>query len=238
MKLIRNSGKVLANLKTLPDQPVICKVPMTVHFPVRFTEIGLAQFGSTVQIYGLFAIILESGEYSLCNVNALIQTKPSVIEKILIDNVEYYQFKYLPGDELILTTDLVQRSSLLFLAIDEFFFKGKVPYYVEYDDLGKLFDSAKKHTGTSANITPAVVEFMAAYISRKRENKNKYIREGAKSMSDFDRKHLAIVPLRSVLWSAPGTVNKLTGAHYDDGVIAALAHQNTELKNIERVLRA
>lgn len=238
MKLIRNAGKVLSQLIDLPGQPIKTKVDLMIHVPTRFSEVGLASVGSTVQIFGLFAIILKTGEYALCNVNALVEIKPSLIEKVTIDDVEYYQFQFLAGDTVIQSKDLVCRSSLIFSAIEEFVFKGKIPYYVGYEDMGKLFDTAKEHARTSANIHPAVMEFMAAYIARNRKNPTKFIRQMAKTEADFESSDLMWVPLRSVYFSAPSTVNKLSGAYFDNGVVSALVQKNERSEKIENILRS
>ena len=104
--------------------------------------------------------------------------------------------------------------------------------------MGKLFDTAKKHAKTSADILPSVVEFMAAYIARYKNDRTKYLREVAKTPKDFDMKNLAWVPMRNVFWSAPGTVNKLAGAYFEQGVTSALVNPSQRVEKIESVLRA
>jgi hypothetical protein len=239
MKLIRNAQKVHSVLRDLPGQPVTTSANLTIHVPVRFTEIGLASVGSSVFIYGLFAMILDSGEYALCNVNALVEIKPSLIERVVIGGNDYLQFKFFPGDTVIVTKELVCRSSLIYTAINEFVFKGKVPYYVDYDDVGKLFDTAKKHAKTSATILPSAMEFLAAFIARSKQDRTKFIRETAESFNDFHREKLEWVPLQSVYWSAPNTVNKLAGAYGgSDGIVSAIVNPTHRAERIEKILRA
>lgn len=239
MKRIRNAQKVLSQLVDQPGQPVTTKSNLTIHIPVRFSEIGLASVGSSVFVYGLFAMILDSGEYALCNVNALVEIRPSLIEKIMIDDTEYYQFRFYPGDVVIQTKELVCRSSLIYTAIEEFVFKGKVPYYVEYEDMGKLFDSSKKHSKTSANIIPSVMEFLVAYIARSKSDRTKFLRETIQTKQDIQPEKLEWVPLRSVYWSAPNTVNKLAGAYGgSDGIVSALVNPSQRVERIEKILRA
>ena len=216
----------------------MAKTGLTVQFPVRFREIGLAQVGASSFVFGLFAIILDSGEYALCNVNALIEMGPAAVDIVTIEGNPYYNFHYAAGQVVMQTKELVCRAPLIFKAIDEFVFKGKIPWYVDYDDMGKLFDTAKKHARTSADILPSVVEFMAAYIARSKNDRTKYLREVAKSPKDFDRKNMEWVPMKSVFWSAPGTVNKLAGAYFSQGVTSALVNPSERVEKIERVLRA
>ena len=236
MKLkVRNPEKVLSVLSDLPGKPVVTKQKITLQFPVRFSEIGLAKVGTETFVFGLFAIALDSGEYAVCNVNSLIELGKGLVEKEVIGEVEYFNFTFQPGDIVFKTKELVARPSLIYTAIDEFVFKGKIPHYLDYDDMGKLFDTAEHFAKTSAKILPSVTEFMAAYIARDKENRIKYIRETATQYKDF--KNLKWVPMQSVYWSAPGTVNKLAGAYFQDGIISAIVNPSERVDKIERILR-
>lgn len=236
--LRRDGKKVLSVLSDLPGQPVITKAALTVQFPVRFKEVELAKISANTFAYGLMALILETGEYALFNVNALVELGPAPVEISEIEGVEYFSFRYQPGDVVIKTKDLVCRSSLIYKAIEEFVFKGKVPWYLDYEDMGKIFDTAKKHANTSATILPSIVEFMASYIARSKADRTRYLREVAKTPSDYARDKLTWVPLRSVYWSAPGTVNKLAGAYFQDGVVSAIVNPSDTVPKIESILRA
>lgn len=235
---VRNAVKVLAALSDVPDKPVIAKAALTIQFPVRFGEIGLAKIGTNSYVYGLFAILLETGDYALCNVNAYVELGAAAVELITIDDTQYYQFQYQKGDIVFKTKELVCRANLIYRAIEEFVFKGKIPWYVGYEDMGKIFDTAKKHARTSAEILPSVVEFMAGYIGRDKTDRIKYIREVGKDYKDFTQAKMAWVPMRSVYWSAPGTVNKLAGAYFSDGITSALVNPSERTEKIESILRA
>lgn len=234
---VRNAEKVLSTLIDLPGKPVIAKSRITIQIPARFREIGLARIGAQTYVFGLFVMILDTGEYALCNVNAYIELGPWTFEKTIIDDEEYYDLIFEPGSILFKTKDLVCRPALVYRAIDEFVFKGKVPWYVGYEDMGKLFDTAKKFTKTRADIIPSVMEFIAAYIARDKNDRSKFLREKAKTPADY-LKNLAWVPMRSVYWSAPGTVNKLSGAYFQDGIVSAIVNPSERVEKVESILRA
>ena len=234
---VRNAEKVLSVLIDLPGKPVITKEALTIQLPVRYREIGLAQVGASTFVFGLFAMILETGEYALCNVNNLVELGPANVTTVTIDETEYYEFHFPKGSVVFQTKELVCRPTLIFTAISEFVFKGKVPWYVGYEDMGKLFDTAKSHAKTRADIHPSVMEFIAAYIARDKDDRIKYLRETAKTDADFQKK-LAWVPMQSVYWSAPGTVNKLAGAYFQDGIVSAIVNPSDRVEKIENILRA
>lgn len=233
----RNAEKVLSQLSDLPGKPVIAKSNLVIQVPCRFNEMGLAQIGSSVFVYGLLAIILETGEYAVCNVVAYMELGSCIIDKTTIDDVDYYNFHFKAGDVVFKTKELIKRANLVFSAMREFFLNGKIPWYVSYEDLGKIFDTAKRHSGTRAEITAPIIEFMAGYVARDKEDRSKFLRETAKTKEDFKKK-LTWVPMKSVYWSAPGTVNKIAGAYFQDGIVSAIVNPSEKTEKIESILRA
>lgn len=237
-KLRRNAELVLSQLKENSAGQIIAKLPMVIQVPVRFSEIGLGEIGINTFTYGLLAIILESGDYAVLNVNALLELNPYKLSIVTVDDVDYHQFHFDAGDVVIKTTDLVKREAMLFNVFNEFIFNGKVPWYTDYEDLGKLFDTAKYHAGSNVAQNPEVIEFIASMVSRSKNDRTKYIRSVAQKQSDFTLNDIDYVPLKSVYWSVTSTVNKLTGSHFADGVTSALVTPTTKTDKIERILRA
>lgn len=237
MLLKRNAGKVLEALGDTPGKPVIAKKALKILFPTRFRDINLAIIGETSYVFGLFAVVVGE-EYALINLNCYLELGKAAISKAKYADGEYYVYSYEPGDIVIKTKEVVARSNLIFTAIDEFVFKGKVPWYMNYEDMGRLFSTAEEFAGTKAKLIPSVMEFLAAYIARKKDDRSKYIRDGATKYEDFDLSKIAWVPLRSVYWSAPGTVNKLSGAYFADGVVSALVNPSQKVEKVESILRA
>ena len=237
-KYRRNVSAVHATLKENQAGQVLTKVPCKIQVPVRFSEIGLGQIGIDTFTYGLLAIILETGEYAVLNVNALLQLDPYKQSIVTIDEVDYHEFYFDAGSVVIKTTDLVKNEALLFNVFDEFIFKGKVPWYTEYEDLGKLFDTAAYHAGSRVAQNPEVIEFIASMVSRSKDDRTKYIRETARGLADFTLSNIDYVPLKSVFYAVKSTVNKLTGSYFADGVTSALVSPTTQIDKIERILRA
>lgn len=237
MKYVRDQERTLAALKERPDGSWIATEKLTIQIPTRFRDVHLASIGSSVYAFGFFPIILDSGRYGLMNANAFIELGQFVIRIIDIGEVSYYEFAFDEGCIVFKTLDVLQRTEPIFTALNEFIFMGKIPWYARYDDIGRLFDTAKEISGTKANIVSGIMEFMAAYIARDVRDKSKFIRQTAKTRDDFD-KYLAWVPMKSVYWSAPGAVNKLAGAYTQDGIVAELVNPSQQVSKVESILRA
>lgn len=236
-KYQRNAQRVLANLKENQAGQIIAKEACKIQVPVRFSEIGLGEIGINTYTYGLFAVILESGEYAVCNINAIVELQPYKQTLTTINEVEYHEFHFEPGSVVIKTTDLVKREPILYRVFDEFIFKGKVPWYVEYEDLGKLFDTAKHHAGSNVSQNLEVIEFIASMITRSSKDRTKYIRNVISSFGDLTLSNIDYVPLKSVFYSVNSTLNKIAGSYYNDGIASALVNPSNEVGSIEAILR-
>lgn len=233
----RNAEVVLSNLHKNPTGQVLCKKNCKIQVPVRFSEVGLGEIGMTVFTYGLFALILESGEYSVLNVNSILELNPYKITMVTIDDVDYHEFHFDAGQVVIKTSSLIQSNTLIYNVMDEFIFKGKIPWYVGYEDVGKLLDTAKYHADSDVGQNPEVMEFIASMITRSAEDRTKYIRSVAETYEDFDVKNISYVPLKSVLWSVNNTVNKIAGSYFSEGVVSALVNPSHSTEQVERLLR-
>lgn len=237
-KFKRNAPAVLSKLFENATGQVLTKTACKIQVPVRFSEVGLGQIGINTFTYGLFALILtETNEYSVFNVNALVELNPYKVIIVTIDEVDYHEFYFEADQVIIKTTDLVQRETLMYNVIDEFIFKGKVPWYVGYEDMGKIFDTARYHAGSKVGQNLEVIEFLAAMVSRSAADRTKYIRTVANSYQDVELDKLDFVALKSVFYSVNSTVNKLAGSYFNDGVTSALVNPTDKVEKIERILR-
>lgn len=233
----RNAEVVLSNLHKNTVGQVLCKKNCKIQVPVRFSEVGLGEIGMTVFTYGLFALILDTGEYSVLNVNSILELNPYKITMVTIDDVEYHEFHFDAGQVVIKTSSLIQSNTLIYNVMDEFIFKGKIPWYVGYEDVGKLLDTAKYHADSDVGQNPEVMEFIASMITRSASDRTTYIRSVAETYEDFDVKNISYVPLKSVLYSVNNTVNKIAGSYFSEGVVSALVNPSHSTEQVERLLR-
>jgi hypothetical protein len=155
-----------------------------------------------------------------------------------IDEVEYHQFEFRAGDVVIKNTEVVRDDLLMYNIFDEFIFKGKIPWYMDYEDVGKLFDTAKSHGGSDVAGNYEVIELIASMVTRSKDDRSKYIRSVAKSYADTVSSKIDFVPLSSIFYSVNSTVNKIAGSYFSDGVVSALVTPTTKVDKIESILRA
>lgn len=237
MGLKRDSSSVLSKLKDLGSGAIVTTTACKIQVPVRFMSIGLGQIGIETFSLGNFPIIMEDGTYAVMNLLTMVELSPYKTLTVEIDDVSYYEFHFNPGDVVIKNKTIVKNEDMIFNVFDEYIFKGKVPWYVEYDDIPKMFNLAKKYTGSTAGNSYETIEFIVSLIARHKNDRSKYIRTGITSYKQVSREDLVFVPLASVLNSVKSTVNRLAGSYFSDGVTSSLISPSENISKIESILR-
>lgn len=236
-KLIRDSSKVKAALKKTPNNQIITLQDCKIQIPVRFVQKGLAQVGIDTYAYGIYAIILADGTYAVSSVTAMIKLKPNKILTTTIDDVLYYEFYFDAGSVVIDNTVLVKKDTSIYDVLDEFIFSGNIPWYINYEDLGKIFDSAKKYANSNVGQSYEISELLASLVARNPNDRTKYYRTFVEKYTDLITAPQSFVPLKSVFYSVTNTFNKLAGNYFNDGVVSALVNPSTKVERVENLLR-
>lgn len=234
---IRDPERIKANLKVMEDKSVVAKAPCKLVVPARFQERNLASLGSDVYILGVWALILEDKYYGISMTDAMMQIDPVSTQTVLMDDDEYLEFSFDKGSRVFVTTDLLKSETLTYHIFDEFLSKGNVPWYLEYEDLPHLFDTAEYHAGMKVGGNHAIFEIICAMIGRVHNDRQKYFRHIAKSHKDQIATPPDFVPFRSVIYNATNTTAKLLGSYPSDGLTSALVNPAQKVESIEELLR-
>ena len=239
MNYKRNPQAVKANFAVNKAKQVICKQPCTIQVPKSFFDAGLGQLGVDTKIYGLFPVILEDGQFSLVNTTAMFSISPTATTIKTINEVEYYEFSFAKDSVIFKTTGLLSDAKLIYSVFQAFFFMGKVPWYVSYDDHGRLLDTAPHFAGFGAVKNPEVVEFLTAMVARKANSlDDNFLRVLVKSYADTEVGKVEFVPMGSVVASVKSSLNKISAAYAQDGIISAIVSPGEDVGVVEKIVRA
>lgn len=234
--LKRNPAAVIASLKELGNALYVTQ-PTKVYLPVRFSERNLAQVGSEIYIIGIYAIVINDSDWAVSLVDAMMKIEPTSYKVVSIEGDDYFEFYFEPGSVFCPNIDLVKTDTLTYRIYDEIISKGKIPWYLSYLELGGIFDSAKYHAGTSVGSDREVTELIVSLIARDRDDRTKYYRQTVKTLDDLQSKPPAFIPMRSVIYAATNTLNKIAGSYMESGVISALVSPSDRTEHIEELLR-
>jgi hypothetical protein len=236
-KLIRDPVKVHSYLKELPDGRLVTTKGVKIYIPSRFAERGLASVGIETYIVGIYAIVVDDLYYGVSMVNAMMRIEPSATMTIVIDDEEFFEFVFDPGSTVVSSLELVKQDTLTYMIYDEIIAKGHVPWYLEYTDLGNLFNTANKHAGANIGSNHEVTELIVSIIARDSSNRHLYYRNTVKSNEDIKKKPPAFIALRSVTYAASNTLNKIAGSYMHEGLVSALVTPTERVEKIESLLR-
>lgn len=236
-KLIRDPGAVFAELTETEAGALVCKSPMRIHVPVRFEEIGLLSLGEVVHCYGFFAIITERGNMAIWNACAVMPLTPSRTIVVDVDGVSYYEFQFNAKDVMIPNLTVIKSNKPIFKVLSEIFFRGKVPYYANADDVGNIFDTVGMYAGSRVGEVPDLYEAFTAVIARDVNDKGKYRRLTAKDTNDFRNNPVGWIGMSSPEYAVTNVFNRMAGGYFDRGVNASLITPNQQLDTIEKIIR-
>jgi hypothetical protein len=236
-QFVREPARVLAVLKELPDLRLVTTKPLKVYIPTRFAERGLAQIGIETHIVGIAMLVVEDKYSSILMVNAMMRIDPTSTVKVKMGEDEFYEFFFEPGSTFISSLELVKTDTLVYKIYDELFSKGRVPWYVTYSDLGKIFNTAREHAGANIGGNHEVTELLVSMIARNSSDRHQYYRQSIEKMADLIKNPPAFIPLRSVTYSATNTTNKLGGSYFHEGVVSALNSPAERVERLESLLR-
>jgi len=234
-KLKRDPKYVLGFLKTVGKQRVATK-EMRVLFPSRFTERGLASLGHDNYVIGYVAIVVDD-KFTTMNVPAMVLFTPSLINETEVGGVDYHEFVFNAGDVVIGNTDIVQRDTLIYYILAEFFSKGNLPAYIGFYEFSAIFDNADRFAGTKVVSQRKVIELWISLLARNPKKPTQYYAETIESENDIVTRPPEIVGMRNVSLIASGTLNRFGGSYMYDGIISSLLNPSTEVGLLESVYR-
>ena len=236
-KLIRDPARCKAALYETSDNRIIAKKPVKIYIPTRYNERGLATVGMETQIVGIYAMVVDEAFYCTSLWNAVMRIEPTSTMRIMIDGEEYYEFYFEAGAVVCPSTYTVKIDTLTYKIYDEIISKGRVPWYLGYAELARLFDTADVAAGAKIGRKQTVTELIISLIARDPKDRTKFYRQVVTSLADLATNPPCYIPLRSVQYAATNTTNKLAGSYFEVGMVSALVTPADRVEKTEALLR-
>lgn len=233
--LVRNPEMVHSTLKELDNDTVVTTKGCKIYIPARFGERKLAILGHETYIVAIFAMVVDDRYYAVSIEPAMMRIDPTTVNTINLDGENYYEFTFDPGSTVIANTNLVKKDTLTYDIFQEIVSKGRVPWYISYEDLATLYDGAPKHAGVTIGANHAIIEMILSVIARDPSDATKYYRQALKDAKGPIKP--LYVPFSSVTHGATNTTAKLMGAYWKEGLNSALVNPTDKVERVEELLR-
>lgn len=228
-KLVRSADKALSALKVVGDVTMATE-DISIIFPENFINAGLAEMSDGVSVIGIVAVIIDN-TYSVLNIPTNIRLTPSIIDNVDVDGITQVLCKFNKGDIVLKTNGVVKTTAYLYKILSFFYVKGKIPWYIGYEDASNFILESQKYTGSHIGDNFTATEIIASIISYDPKNS-----DNAYRLSDFEWSPV-YKGMNNQFHAFDNTTSKLVGAYFSDGVITSIIDKSEEVSNIEEIIR-
>jgi len=234
-KLKRDDKKIKSLLKQ-SDTFITINSDCYVLFPERYEKKDLAVLSNTSQVLGIFAIVVGN-TYGLTKIPNLVELVPDEIDQVEINNEIYYRLTFNKGDVLINNINIVKKSDKAYDFFETYILQGKIPWYIEYEDIITVFANLEKYTGLKAIKNTLVIETLASVITKVKNNPEIDYRLAIKKESDIVKIKPEYVGLMDVYYSFKSTTNKLLGNFFSKAINSSILYPEKDMSDLETALR-
>jgi hypothetical protein len=211
------------------NNKIITKESLKIEFPKRYIDKGLAKIGSNIEIYGIFALVKDD-KYCVSNIPVMVYTSPIIINERTINKAEYVVFEYGPNSPIINDITVLKNNILTEALFQEFIINGKMPWFIEYEDVIVMFKNMVKYAASAIGENHVSSELITSYIARSRKDIKLFHRNAPNDEYIF-------APLDDVFYSANSTFAKLAGNYFSDAIISAIKQPEKSPTKLEKLLR-
>jgi len=234
--LKRNPSKIKNSLKTTGDM-VIAKKNLSIIFPQKFVDKELTILDNICEILGIIIIMDEDLNYSVMTVPGKLSTEPNEIETVEIGDELFVKLIIEEGNAIFTSNKIVKNTDLIYQIFELLMLQGKVPFYLNYIDLYKVFSNIPKYTGSDVGIDTLGFEVLIAISARNPNNLDMQFRKYIKDNKDMVETTPAWVGLKNIYYSYNSTLSKIAGSYFKKGLIAAIVKPEDKSTTLENILR-
>lgn len=227
--MLKRNPKAIESKLYVKDNKVYTREKTIIEFPKWYENKGLLDIQSITFLYGIFAIIIGE-EYSVSLIPTHITTTPLVTREVERDEETYVQFIYGKDSVIIDNIEVVKKELLSYELFDNFLIKGKVPWFIEYEDLIRIMDNLVYYAKSNLGNYHIANELVISFIARDKSDKNVFYRQRVKDKPLY-------INMISPFYSTRSTVAKLSSNYFRDSLVSALVQKEEESTRLENIVR-
>lgn len=210
---------------------------LNVLFPSRYLDRKLALIDTTISVVSIFAILDKDNNYAVVNAPIFVTLTPFSISDVSVDGVEYKSLYFQKDSVMIPNNKSVVRDNFLYDVFDDFFVNGRVPWYLNYNDISNVLLTTKKYANNNIGNDPLGFEILSSIIAREANNKTVYIRH-VLDKSNKDKIQPKYIGLNNRFYSYDNTGARLFGSYFGDGLITSIVDPEKKTSATSDILRS
>ena len=209
----------------------------SIQIPERYLDKRLATIGDDKQVLGIFPIICGD-RYAVNLVCAMMPIDPTSYSRIEVNSDGYYEFKFAKGSVCFPSLSLLKQDTLIYQIFDELLSKGNIPWYLDYNTLASIFDTAPDHANANVGRDREITELLISLMARDTTNRAVYYRQVIDDSSNVRKKPPVFIAIKNVMFAPTNTLDKIAGSYMTTGLVSALVNPTDRVERIEKLLRS
>lgn len=230
-RLKRNPAAFNGVFKIIGDV-TITKKPIRIMFPERYINRGLGIMGIPAKILFIYAILDDDDNYALILAPIMGDVTPYNITTASVDDVDYKIMHFRENDVVISSNTMIRSDDFIYELFDEFYVKGNIPWYMEYDDTSNFLLETGKYANSDIGKNPLTAEILASIIARDPKDKRIFFRQ-----SENTKDKPVYVGLSNIYYSLGTTAAKLVGGYFSYNLATSITDKETETSAVSDILR-
>jgi hypothetical protein len=227
-ELVRDK-KFIENNLYIKNNQVYSKKTTIIEFPKWYGDKEFLDIQDVTYLYGIFAIIID-GKYSVSVIPTLISTVPIQVNEVKRDEEVYIQLTYGENNPIIDNIEVVKNEILSYTFFERFCLYAKIPWFIEYEDIIRIFDNLNKYAKSNLGEDYLATELVTSFIARTKKDKTVFYRQKPSEEIDF-------IDLINPFYSAISTVSKISGSYFSSGLVSALTQKEEKPNKLEKLVR-
>lgn len=230
-KLKRNPDVFSKHLE-IKGETTFTNTELKIMFPSRFIKRELAFINNDfIRVIGIYAVLDSNNNYTVIRTPIYHEIQYNNLEYIVVDNVEYVLVTVFQDTVLLINNNLVVSDKFVYDVFDEFFSNGNIPWYLNYEDVARLFEDGVKFANVKIGNDPFIFELLTSIIARSSSDKTKKYRVNTET-------GLAFVGLNDIIYGFNNTGASLIGGYFKDGIVNSIVRKEEESTELVKILRA
>lgn len=235
--LKRDPDRIKSYLKIIKTSTVTTQ-PLRMIFPTRYEEIGLAKIDMVCDVFNVTAILDNEDNYAVVIAPVIGKYLPSRVGYVMVEDEQYTCLYFEEGDTILPNNTMVASDDCIYPMFQEFYIKGKLPWYLNYEDVSNIMLETAKYADSRTGNNPLTIEILTSIMARAKENKQIYYKSTVTKRDDIFKKSPSYIGVSDIRYSYDTTSSKIIGGYFKEGVINAIVAPETETSKVADLLRS